>query len=74
MSDQPGHEDGAPPHERGPVTVLVADDHPLWRDALVAVLVDAGDVVLAVDQALLCGLAEPVQRLRPVARAADAVE
>lgn len=46
MSDQPGHEDGAPPHERGPVTVLVADDHPLWRDALVADLEQSGITVV----------------------------
>ena len=46
MSDQPGHEDGALPHERGPVTVLVADDHPLWRDALVADLEQSGITVV----------------------------
>ena len=28
--------------EQGPVTVVVADDHPLWRDAVASDLADAG--------------------------------
>jgi len=37
---------GAAPHEDG-VTVVVADDHPLWRDAVAGDLAEAGMTVLA---------------------------
>lgn len=42
MSEQPGPET----HEREALTVLVADDHPLWRDALVADLEQSGITVV----------------------------
>lgn len=35
-----------PASDRGPVTVLVADDHPMWRDAVAGDLADAGFVVV----------------------------
>ena len=37
----------AVPRSDGPVTVVVADDHPLWRDAVARDLADAGMTVLA---------------------------
>jgi DNA-binding NarL/FixJ family response regulator len=38
---------GVQPGSDGPVTVVVADDHPLWRDAVARDLADAGMTVLA---------------------------
>jgi DNA-binding NarL/FixJ family response regulator len=39
------HETGAP--DAAPVSVVVADDHPLWRDAVARDLAEAGMSVLA---------------------------
>jgi DNA-binding NarL/FixJ family response regulator len=44
-------QDDAAPHDGGPppehIRVVVADDHPMWRDAVARDLADAGFEVLA---------------------------
>ena len=48
MSEQDTAGDGAEDSgTAAPVTVVVADDHPLWRDAVAADLSDAGYAVVA---------------------------
>ena len=40
------NDDGDEPEPLGPVSVVVADDHPMWRDAVARDLADAGFVIV----------------------------